>query len=123
MAISNSSSMSAPNSVVVPVVTVQPTASEIIEEVNDGVVPIDKFWVSCYKTSEPSIHTKIHVELDQQDRNLVRLSPEDTSLDFELLGGGRHVRPGKDGLQSAYDPENRVIASRPQHWAFRTSKC
>ena len=115
--------MSAPNSVIVPVVTVQPTASEIIEEVNDGVVPTDKFWVSCYKTSEPSIHTKIHVELDERDRNLIRLNPEDTSLDFGLLEGGRNVCPEADGLQSAYDLGCRVIASRPQHWAFQTCKC
>lgn len=85
------SPMSTPNPVVVPVVTIQPTAGEIIQEVNDGVIPMDKFWVSCYKTGEPSVHTKIHVELDERDRNLVRLNPEDKGLDFGLLKERRSV--------------------------------
>jgi len=58
-----------------PVVTIQPTFPEVIREVLDGIIPSDKFWVSCYKTSEPSVHTRIHAELDDIDRNLVNLSP------------------------------------------------
>jgi proteasomal ATPase-associated factor 1 len=58
-----------------PVVTIQPTFPEVIQEVLDGIIPSDKFWVSCYKTSEPSVHAKVLVELDEIDRNLVNLSP------------------------------------------------
>jgi proteasomal ATPase-associated factor 1 len=58
-----------------PVVTIQPTFPEVIQEVLDGIIPSDKFWVSCYKTSETSVHAKVHVELDEIDRNLVNISP------------------------------------------------
>lgn len=65
-----------------PVVTIQPTFTEVIQEVLDGIIPSDKFWVSCYKTSETSVHAKVHVELDEIDRNLVNFSPvEGTSND------------------------------------------
>ena len=54
-----------------PVVTVQPSFTEVIQEVRDGVIPSEKFWVSCYKDSEPSMHAKVNVELDEVDRCLV----------------------------------------------------
>ena len=54
-----------------PVVTVQPSFTEVIQEVRDGIIPSEKFWVSCYKDSEPSMHAKVNVELDEVDRSLV----------------------------------------------------
>lgn len=65
-----------------PVVTIQPTFPEVIQEVLDGIVPSDKFWVSCYKTPEPSVHAKVHAGLDEIDRNRVNLSAEG---DVEVL--------------------------------------
>lgn len=59
------------NPLCLPVVTIQPSFSEIIQEVYDGIVPSEKFWVSCYKNSQPSVHAKVNVELDEIDRNLV----------------------------------------------------
>lgn len=76
-----------------PVVTIQPTFTEVIQEVLDGIIPSDKFWVSCYKTSETSVHAKVHVELDEIDRNLVNFSPvEGTSNDdVEVLKASNGV--------------------------------
>jgi proteasomal ATPase-associated factor 1 len=54
-----------------PVVTIQPSFTEVIQEVHDGIIPSDKFWVSCYKNSEPSVHAKVNVELDEVDRDLL----------------------------------------------------
>jgi len=54
-----------------PVVTIQPSFTEVIQEVNDGIIPSEKFWVSCYKNSEPSVHAKVNVQLDEVDRNLL----------------------------------------------------
>lgn len=66
-----------------PVVTIQNTFPEVIQEVLDGIIPSDKFWVSCYKVSEPSVHAKVQAELDEIDRNLVNLSPVEG--DVEVL--------------------------------------
>jgi hypothetical protein len=60
-----------------PIITVQPDFVTVIDDVHSGIIPSDTFWVSCYKTSEPSIHAKVDVELDENDRDLVRLLPKD----------------------------------------------
>ncbi|KAJ3508057.1 hypothetical protein NMY22_g16734 [Coprinellus aureogranulatus] len=70
----------------VPVVTVQPTIGEVVEDVRNGMVPSDKFWVSLYKTGESSVHTKVNVELDEKNRDLVRFTCEDAGVTFELQG-------------------------------------
>ena len=64
-----------------PVVTIQPTFSDIIHDVLNGIIPSDKFWISCYKSSETSVHAKVLVELDEIDRNLVHLSPIEGDVD------------------------------------------
>ena len=56
-----------------PVASIQHTFPEVLQEVEDGILPSDKFWVSCYKTSERSVHAKVSAELDDRDRNLVVL--------------------------------------------------
>jgi proteasomal ATPase-associated factor 1 len=66
---------------ILPIATIQPDFNTVIDEVRTGVVPFDTFWVSCYKTSEPSVHAKVHVELDENDRDLVRLHPKDGDVD------------------------------------------
>ena len=65
-----------------PVVTVQPDFHQVIRDVDDGLVPVDKFWVSCYKTGETSVHDKIEVELDDVNRSLVRFTPKDGDVGF-----------------------------------------
>lgn len=75
-----------PSPHVVPVVTVQPTIGEVVEDVKNGLVPSDKFWVSVYKAGEPSIHTKVNIELDEKDRDLVRFVCEDGGVAFEPDG-------------------------------------
>lgn len=74
-----------------PVVTIQPTFPEVIQEVLDGIIPSDKFWVSCYKTSESSVHAKVHVELDEIDRNLVNLSPVEGDVEVLKAANGVSV--------------------------------
>lgn len=74
----------------VPVVTVQPSIGVVLQEVLDGIVPSDKFWVSCYKASETSVHSKITAELDEVDRDLVNLSSCDGHLKFGFKGNGKH---------------------------------
>ncbi|KAJ7221419.1 WD40-repeat-containing domain protein [Mycena pura] len=56
-----------------PVVTIQPTFREVIKEVWSGEVPQDTFWLSCYKSSQPSVHSKVRVTLDEVNRDVVRL--------------------------------------------------
>ncbi|GLB45693.1 putative WD domain, G-beta repeat [Lyophyllum shimeji] len=65
--------MSASDPLTLPVVTIDPTFPTVIQEVHAGILPYEKFWVSCYKTSHPSVHAKIQAELDERNRDLVLL--------------------------------------------------
>ncbi|KAF5329606.1 hypothetical protein D9619_009407 [Psilocybe cf. subviscida] len=76
--------------IVLPVLTVQNSFSEVIKEVQDGFTPYDRFWVSCYKASEPSVHTKIRAELDDRDRNLVLLKSEEDGVDIKRESSGSY---------------------------------
>lgn len=70
------------------VITIQHTFPQVIEEVLDGIVPYDKFWVSCYKLSEASLHAEVHVELDELDRDVVLLksSKKDVEVKRDMDG-------------------------------------
>jgi len=56
-----------------PVITIQHNYPEVIQEVQEGIIPFDKFWVSCYKKAEISIHAKVQAELDEANRDLIVL--------------------------------------------------
>ena len=63
---------------VLPIATIQVDFESLVDDVFNGLVPEEKFWLSCYKTGEQSLHGKIHIALNEQDRNVV---------DYEGLGG------------------------------------
>ncbi|KAI0090242.1 WD40 repeat-like protein [Irpex rosettiformis] len=56
---------------ILPICTVQPDFNVSVRDVNDGVIPEDKFWVSCYKAGEESVHGEVNVTLNEHDRSLV----------------------------------------------------
>lgn len=64
--------------IILPIATVQDGFQSIIDDVFNGLVPEDNFWLSCYKTGEQSVHGKVHLSLNERDRNLV---------DYEGQGG------------------------------------
>lgn len=72
-----------------PIATIQHDFQTVISEVHSGIIPFDSFWVSCYKTSVPSVHAKILVELDERDRDLVKLTPKDGDVDVKRNGVSR----------------------------------
>ncbi|KIM37766.1 hypothetical protein M413DRAFT_448280 [Hebeloma cylindrosporum] len=74
-----------------PVVSVQNTFTQVIQEVEDGLSPYDKFWVSCYKNSEPSIHAKVKAELDHLDRSLVHLKAVEGDVEISRDGTGNYA--------------------------------
>ena len=79
-------STSKPNSpIILPVITIDPTFSTAIQDVDNGVVPSELFWMSCYRASEPSIHAKIQVELDEVDRSLVHLKPREGDVEIDRM--------------------------------------
>ena len=57
--------------IVLPICTVQHDFQSVVQEIVDGLVPDDKFWVSCYKLGEPSVHGKASASLDERNRDLV----------------------------------------------------
>ena len=71
------------STIVLPIATVQPDFESIVNDVFSGLVPEDKFWLSCYKTGEDSVHGKVHITLNERDRNVV---------DFEGQGGVKFAR-------------------------------
>lgn len=113
-------SVSAP--LTLPVVTIQHTFTEVIQEVLDGIILSDKFWVSCYKTPEPSVHAKVQAELDEIDRNLVNLSPVDGTVEVLKALNGTHTVACKSlGIQATqiitpfqeYKDQERSNSARP----------
>jgi proteasomal ATPase-associated factor 1 len=78
--------MSGSNSLTLPVITVQHTYPDVIHEVKQGIIPREKFWVSCYKIGEQSFHGKVYVELDEVNRDLVVLKPEEEGLEVQAEG-------------------------------------
>jgi hypothetical protein len=66
-----------------PIITVQPTFRTVISEVDTGVIPSDDFWVSCYKESSPSVHSKIHVKVNEVHRDVVDLEPADSRVQIQ----------------------------------------
>ena len=80
--------MAGSNSLTLPVITVQHTYPDVIHEVKEGIIPNEKFWVSCYKTGEQSFHGKVLVELDEVNRDLVVLKPEEEVLEVQAEGKG-----------------------------------
>ena len=69
--------MSSANSpLILPTITIDPTFPRAIRDVDGGTLPSEKFWISCYKTEQPSIHATVHVELDEVDRSLVHLKAQ-----------------------------------------------
>ncbi|KAJ3759905.1 WD40-repeat-containing domain protein [Lentinula raphanica] len=64
----------------VRIVTVQATFPTVVNEVYSGVIPFENIWISCYdnspaETRQPdslgSIHAKVRVVLDDEDREKV----------------------------------------------------
>ena len=66
-----------------PIVTIQPTFHTVISEVDSGIIPFDNFWVSCYKESLPSVHTKINVKVNEIRRDVVDLEVDDPRVQIQ----------------------------------------
>ncbi|KAF8980177.1 WD40-repeat-containing domain protein [Cyathus striatus] len=62
-----------------PTITIQPTFLTVLNEVYNGIIPSEKFWVSCYAPTLPSEHAKVLAELDEVDRERVNLSTAEGS--------------------------------------------
>lgn len=100
--------MSGPS--ILAVTTIQPTFLEVIEEVRSGLVSSDTFWLSCYKSSEPSIHSKVRVTLDEVNRDVVHL---------EASGDLKVKDVGKDVSLNLTVEKDRTPSSLPELRCFR----
>ncbi|KAF5378520.1 hypothetical protein D9615_007059 [Tricholomella constricta] len=104
-----------------PIVTIDPTFPAVIGDVHAGIVPSEKFWVSCYKTAQPSVHAKIQAELDDKDRNLMHLKAIEGEVGIQRGSDGvfrvacpplgMQPTPVLPPMQEYLDPER----SNPQH--------
>ncbi|KAJ7071782.1 WD40-repeat-containing domain protein [Mycena belliarum] len=102
-----------------PVVTIQPTFIEVIEEVRAGLVPSDKFWLSCDNHSEHSIHSKVRVTLDEVNRNTVQFEPSG-EVEITESGQNNYVVSSKRGIPDTklFTPAHQYAdptRANPQH--------
>ncbi len=61
----------AEQAITLPIATVQADFQTSIADVTSGLIPEDNFWLSCYKSGKESVHGKVHLSLNERDRNLV----------------------------------------------------
>lgn len=82
-----SASASASKSLVLlPIVTIQPDFTTVISEVQAGLIPSESIWVSCYRSSCPSVHAKVNVVLDEVDRDAIVMEPKEGDVRVEHKG-------------------------------------
>ncbi|KAF8987771.1 WD40-repeat-containing domain protein [Cyathus striatus] len=74
-----------------PTITIQPTFLTVLNEVYNGIIPSEKFWVSCYAPTLPSEHAKVLAELDEVDRERVNLSSVEGSSSVKRDSTGYEV--------------------------------
>ncbi|KAF5385620.1 hypothetical protein D9757_005550 [Collybiopsis confluens] len=79
-----------------PIVTIQPTFPTIANEVYLGVIPAENCWISCYnhtpsdsrQSSSPgSLHAKIRLVLDEEDREKVNFQSREGDVRILEVGG------------------------------------
>ncbi len=56
---------------ILPICTVQPDFDVSVRDVDEGLVPEEKFWLSWYKSGEESVHGQVSVSLNENDRSLL----------------------------------------------------
>lgn len=78
---------------VLPVCTVQPDFLTVISDIDKGLVPEETFWLSCYKSGEPSVHGKVYTTLDNSNRDLVRFQGRE-GVEFTSHGEVSYRHPG-----------------------------
>lgn len=54
--------------IVLPIATIQHTLPSIASEIYHAIIPSEHVWLSCYIQGEPSVHGKIKLSLDDEDR-------------------------------------------------------
>lgn len=81
--------MSTAEPITLPICTVQHDFESLVSDVNDGLVPDETFWASCYKTGAESVHGKVRLALNERNRDVV---------DYSGVGGVEF----KDDAQVSY---------------------
>lgn len=64
-------SSSSHKSIALPISTVQHTLPSVASEIYNAVIPSELVWLSCYRHGEPSVHGKIRLSLDEEDRGKI----------------------------------------------------
>ncbi|KAF8623318.1 hypothetical protein AX17_007459 [Amanita inopinata Kibby_2008] len=72
-------------SIPLPIVTVQPTFPTVMQEVDDGVIPYEVIWISCYQSKRPSVHGKVQAILDERRRDVMNLVTKESDVEIHKL--------------------------------------
>lgn len=54
---------------ILPICSVQPDFDVSVQDVRNGIIPEETFWLSCYRAGEDSVHSKVQLALSERDRN------------------------------------------------------
>lgn len=68
--------------VILPYITVQHDLQEVIQDVSDGTIGAEAFWVSVYRKDSPSVHGKVMVKASMESENQAELEPQG-DFDFQ----------------------------------------
>ncbi|CAL1716002.1 unnamed protein product [Somion occarium] len=98
------------STITLPISTIQHDFEAVISDVQEGIIPDDSFWVSFYKSGEPSVHGKVHLTLDEENRDLVRFEGRGGVV-FEHRGG----RDYYVACPTLSVPETRVVVPSRQY--------
>ena len=50
-------------STILPQITAQYDFSDVLSDVRTGTIPLEGFWLSCYRLGFPSVHGKVRTSL------------------------------------------------------------
>ncbi|KAF9266377.1 WD40 repeat-like protein [Marasmius fiardii PR-910] len=78
----------------VPIITIQPTFTNVVKEVWSGFIPSEEIWLSRYRQGSESVHDRIRVALDEDDRDKViweSTSSGQGKLSYDDKSGGYSV--------------------------------
>ncbi|KAK7038670.1 hypothetical protein VNI00_010554 [Paramarasmius palmivorus] len=90
--------MSIDEPILIPITTIQPTFTNVVKEVYDGLIPSENIWVSQYHGTD-STHARFRVSLDEEDRQKIVFEPTNAESKKLSLGSS----------QSSYTVNNTTL--------------
>lgn len=104
--------------IILPIVTIQPDFLTVVADIQEGTVPEEDFWVSCYKTGETSVHGKVRV--NKGERGVEWTSRLGVQLEHDTsVSSPACLIDGTENLKYGGVFHRRDIQWLVQNWLYR----